>query len=347
MNHVLLSGSESSQTSADAYIDGEFHGAFSYYLCRTVREAGIDVEYGELVTRVRQHLVDGQFSQVPQLEPANTHGPFLRWTRGEGGDAGGKEGGTAPPADPTMAVPAEIVDIGRQILVAVREVRDAVRAAPAQMRTASSAGGRALVYIHGICEHPRGYSDKWWNALRPHLSSDTAQELDRHRHEVRWSQWVTPQHAGRAVAATEQEEESQLAKSLKETLNDRAHREVLATAVRGVPGQRGVTPAPDEERALLGIPGLNCIDDFVKYLRRSQIRAAVQREFLNVVVPLLNEGRMVNVISHSWGTVVAYEALRQLDRGEFNGCSQLLHRGQLTLDRASEGEAPAARHGTS
>ena len=27
-----------------------------------------------------------------------------------------------------------------------------------------------------------------------------------------------------------------------------------------------------------------------------------------MVVPLLNEGRMVNVISHSWGTVVAYNA---------------------------------------
>ena len=39
LNHVLLAGCRDDQTSADAYIGGAFNGAFTYYLCKTIREA--------------------------------------------------------------------------------------------------------------------------------------------------------------------------------------------------------------------------------------------------------------------------------------------------------------------
>ncbi len=41
--------------------------------------------------------------------------------------------------------------------------------------------------------------------------------------------------------------------------------------------------------------------------------------FHEVVRPLLNQGAQLEVISHSWGTVVAYEALRELDSTAFSG----------------------------
>ncbi|MCH5375506.1 MAG: hypothetical protein JJ992_16165, partial [Planctomycetes bacterium] len=86
--------------------------------------------------------------------------------------------------------------------------------------------------------------------------------------------------------------------------------------------------APDEpptaaprsaDRAMLGIPGLDCVDDFVKYLSDKEIRNAVQQRFLDVVLPLLHSGSAIDVISHSWGTVVAYEALRRLDGSTMPG----------------------------
>src|SRR5262249_42095243 len=66
------------------------------------------------------------------------------------------------------------------------------------------------------------------------------------------------------------------------------------------------------ERALLGIPGLDCINDFIQYLTDPLIRGKVMDRFFRVVSPLLRDGAEIEIISHSWGTVVAYESLCRL-----------------------------------
>jgi hypothetical protein len=58
---------------------------------------------------------------------------------------------------------------------------------------------------------------------------------------------------------------------------------------------------------------LSCVEDFTQYLLYPDIRTRVLQCFHDVVDPLLGSGRPVSVISHSWGTVIAYEALRQRD----------------------------------
>ena len=40
MNHVLFSGSQSDQTAADAQIEGDYHGAFTYYFCEIAHNRG-------------------------------------------------------------------------------------------------------------------------------------------------------------------------------------------------------------------------------------------------------------------------------------------------------------------
>jgi len=67
-HHILWAGCRSDQTSADAYINGSYNGAFTYYLCRHIRDANNSISRSELVRRVRQSLVHARFSQVPQLE---------------------------------------------------------------------------------------------------------------------------------------------------------------------------------------------------------------------------------------------------------------------------------------
>jgi len=68
LNHVLWAGCKDSQTSADAMIDGKYNGAFSYYLCKHVRESAGNISRAELYTRVKNSLKFNNYSQVPQLE---------------------------------------------------------------------------------------------------------------------------------------------------------------------------------------------------------------------------------------------------------------------------------------
>jgi hypothetical protein len=72
---ILIAGCRADQTSADAYIDGGYHGALTYCLCQALRDLGYAGTYRDLIERARRLLKEGGFEQVPQLEgPA----PLLR-----------------------------------------------------------------------------------------------------------------------------------------------------------------------------------------------------------------------------------------------------------------------------
>ncbi len=64
---ILLAGCRANQTSADAWIDGDYHGAFTYFLWKSAAEAG-PATYSELVRRARQEIRTAGYAQVPQLE---------------------------------------------------------------------------------------------------------------------------------------------------------------------------------------------------------------------------------------------------------------------------------------
>ena len=67
-NHILWAACRDSQTSADALLDGKWHGAFTYFLCRELESAKGDLTRRELLKRVRAQLAANEFTQVPQLE---------------------------------------------------------------------------------------------------------------------------------------------------------------------------------------------------------------------------------------------------------------------------------------
>lgn len=68
INHVLFSGCRDNQTSADAYINGNYNGAFTYYLCKHLRDVQGNISRQELIRRIRASLKFNGFSQIPQLE---------------------------------------------------------------------------------------------------------------------------------------------------------------------------------------------------------------------------------------------------------------------------------------
>jgi metacaspase-1 len=66
-HQILWTGCKASQTSADAYFDGRYSGAFTYCWLKAVADAGPNASRSAVLTRMRA-MLKGNFSQVPQLE---------------------------------------------------------------------------------------------------------------------------------------------------------------------------------------------------------------------------------------------------------------------------------------
>jgi len=67
-NAVLLAACREGQTSADALIGSAYHGAHTYYLCSSLREAGWTPTYRALAASVGAAIARDGFDQIPQLE---------------------------------------------------------------------------------------------------------------------------------------------------------------------------------------------------------------------------------------------------------------------------------------
>jgi len=72
VHHILWAGCRSDQTSADAYINGDYIGAFSFYFCKHMRDAGGNISRKNLLKRVRNSLSHNGYSQIPQVETEAT-----------------------------------------------------------------------------------------------------------------------------------------------------------------------------------------------------------------------------------------------------------------------------------
>lgn len=68
MKEILLSGCKSNQTSADAFIDNDYHGAMSYTAIKAITDANYKLTYAELHDNLISMLEEANYEQVPQLE---------------------------------------------------------------------------------------------------------------------------------------------------------------------------------------------------------------------------------------------------------------------------------------
>jgi metacaspase-1 len=238
---------------------------------------------------------------------------------------------------------------------------------------AAALASRRLIYVHGICRHDAGFSDDWWNSLQPFVTVFGAGKLNQNRLEVVWSNLVNSGVAaaigaatpGARVAVSDEQARAQVAASIRETLQDRADQQRLATGgaassttgaavLGGVASTSGAAAPPpvanlemvtgsgsslsslkvlnaDGVPVLGGGGGGSCLDDFAVYLVHEPTRQAIIDRFTAVVRQQLAAGNEIDVISHSWGTVVAYEGLREL---EGNGVSLTGVRNFFTVGAA-------------
>lgn len=72
VNHTFWAGCRSDQTSADASIDGGWHGAFTYFFCKWMLDSDNKLSRSEILKKVRADLKAGSYTQIPQLETEAT-----------------------------------------------------------------------------------------------------------------------------------------------------------------------------------------------------------------------------------------------------------------------------------
>ena len=65
VNWIAFSGCGEHQTSADAYIDGRYNGAFTFYAVKTLQKG---LTYKQWYSKIREHLPSTEFDQIPGLD---------------------------------------------------------------------------------------------------------------------------------------------------------------------------------------------------------------------------------------------------------------------------------------
>lgn len=275
-----LMACQEDQTAADAYINGSFNGAFTYYLCEALR---LNPHLGsrDLMNKVTEMLRDRYF-QTPNHEGNELSPPIFGSVDKEPIARTDHEGETTA----QMLITAYLKLLDTVALLEQKQVKEIVRGI-----------NRCWVAVHGIGSHGKNYSDAWWDALKPHVSTVYPDGiLGSDRKEVVWSDLV---NSTRNVNSAEADE---LLQSILDVIEDRREHEISSSSVRSLnemPIMRGSEIA---------------IDDFLIYMLNNSMRQNIIACFTNIVRPLLETGVEIDIISHSWGTVVAYEGLRELEK---------------------------------
>ena len=311
LNHQLLAGAMDTQTAADAYIDGKYQGAFTYYLCDTSNSLGVDAAVNNIMDTVRSRLSQAGYSQIPQMEglrqqerlfggPATVQSSndFEQYETFESepfANSSFKSGGLTP-----LDAFSRLVDVHEKFLDLSQQLLSAGSSQTGKLFESvesRSSATEQIVYVHGISQHRPGYSDSWFAAMQPHLSRNIPKS------EVIWSDLVNPRSL---QSKAESSEMARLAEEIKKEIEARQRQDAESS------GQRSVAPKG------LFDSGFK-MDDFLRYMMVRETREQILDRFFQVVIPLLEQGKKIHIVAHSWGTAVSYEGMRRLDARNFTG----------------------------
>jgi len=67
-HHILWTACKQNQTAADAFIQGGWHGAFTWHFCREARASGNHLSRAKVLAKIRSDLGAAHFTQTPQLD---------------------------------------------------------------------------------------------------------------------------------------------------------------------------------------------------------------------------------------------------------------------------------------
>lgn len=215
-----------------------------------------------------------------------------------------------PEVSSPLTVAKSFSDNQRLLIEAYLKLLDMVAVSQEPTRViAGITKNRYLIYVHGISQHQHGYSNSWWQALQPYLGAVFEDgNLGDTRREVLWSDLVNAPSVANMVDTTSQE---QLKREILTILEDRQRQEMAAKTGGGRQVYLSMQNRVIETSQVLGI------DDFLIYMLSSEMRQQIINRFTDTVKPLLGSNNQIDIIAHSWGTVVAYEGLRELEAEKF------------------------------
>jgi metacaspase-1 len=178
------------------------------------------------------------------------------------------------------------------------------------------AAKRRIVWIHGIGEHKAGYSKAWRTVFNPLLKLTEADYL-----EVLWEPVMEGRPPGARggigkvqMTAKERADERLIRAELEARLEQQAVVEATPSGARGGRPREWGGARRQASRGIFDVlfnPG-ESIGDFARYLASRKLRLAVKECFKLQMRPLIGQSTAITVISHSWGTVVAHDALVDL-----------------------------------
>ncbi|HZG65220.1 MAG TPA: hypothetical protein VEZ12_00655 [Herpetosiphonaceae bacterium] len=184
-----------------------------------------------------------------------------------------------------------------------------------------------IVWIHGIGNHSTGYSASWQATFNTYLQLAADNYVEVCWEEVfqaarATARGSTPESRAVALTPDEQRDEAAIRAELETLLLARAsalgNAQAPATArgaadtkvvewsqVYRAPRARGILDwvfNPDEY-----------LGDFVKYLVSRNVRNAVKEKAKERLRPLAGVDYRISIVGHSWGSVVAYDSLLDLE----------------------------------
>lgn len=180
-----------------------------------------------------------------------------------------------------------------------------------------------ILFVHGIGVHPPGWSKEWQAAFNHDLRFQPSNYL-----EVTWDTVFQVAQGGTRAAAIsgapvtltpqEQVAADQVREELATILQARATaiQPPMQAITRSGPGTieyGDLQRAPTTRGALdwLFQPDAY-IGDFAKYLVSRNVRTAVKEKVKEQLRPLAGSNTPISIIAHSWGTVVSYDSLLDL-----------------------------------
>jgi metacaspase-1 len=167
-----------------------------------------------------------------------------------------------------------------------------------------------VVWVHGIGPTEAGYSDSWTQVYNECLNFPTTAYI-----EVLWADVYSSATNTITLPLVMQEQlaEAQVRKNLTTVLLARVTALAQNPAWLDERAQITHEGATSRELPIWVVNSEDYIGQFVKYLVNSDIRDAVKEKMKEQLRPLAESCHNISLIAHSWGTVVAYESLLDLE----------------------------------
>jgi hypothetical protein len=166
-----------------------------------------------------------------------------------------------------------------------------------------------VLWVHGISPYDAGYSIPWEAVFNSYLNFPNSDYL-----EVLWS---TVFKGENTIPLTPQEQlaANELRNVLATPLLARATAQLPGSSIllREWPSLKGVNVLPQDAVPDWVLNPDAYIGEFTEYLASRRIRNAVKEKMKEKLRPLAGRGNNISIIAHSWGTVVAYESLIDLE----------------------------------